>query len=767
MITEESLINIDHQASNIVLEDSMFYISYLAESKLAHRVDGLKNIYRRILWSFYLLQTKGSYILPNFQKMLGAVMEFHPHGDAQIKESIDRFSQNSQIEKALIRTDGSEGSYVQEKGAEARYRKVGLSDFAYDLFFSKIDISSIPMKKNDNLISDEPIYLVGRIPTNLWLYNFTVGSGFKSICPPRSLNNICDIVKYYINHKDPITNTIKIHSKFLKLFIPSFPIYNTIRNANQIYQNYHEGNFNSFIMIDGWLTLTNDSIVVHTFPYGISYKNVKEDIITKASTKGHWLNDSIISIKDLSNALDYSNFTIVFKRNIDIFKCMNKFKDEFKFTHFMYPSNQFTDEYGKIYQMNPIELLCLWYQIRKTTYLNFIKRTQLKYEKDFNDLSAALAVVDHKEEVIRIIKDVADTNEHAIQLLQKRFNISYYKANLILHLNLNVLIKTNKIELLDKINSIHNNIQISKTDITNIDNLMYKDAEYFQKTYSTKNKTRISEYIGYVFFPDKQGYVQFDTIQELYSILNTFSNSLGYITFYHSKYVYYTQTGRIGVFNSNKNISMPQYAYVSNVLKSHILCSNTLYLNTNTNTLNSINRDTTKISCTEGEFIGVSKEFYVIRKDGSIVLEHIRNISVKDIINDKTTSSYKNVLSIIPKEIFNNQDYIFITYTDSDFSNNIYIQPIFLKEIHTKNLIFSVHGKIYIHDISTNFKNIISLNNAFKKKTNVKYVNLINNISIDNKIQNDLKKGYSLKHPHEINLNQLTKNKSCFNMLGE
>jgi DNA gyrase/topoisomerase IV subunit A len=762
MISETSIIDIDHKASNVIYEDSTFYMSYLAESKLANRIDGLKAIYRRILWAFYNIQNRHSYILPNFQKMLGSVMEFHAHGDSQIKESIDRFSQNVHIEIPLIRSDGSEGSYIQEKGAEARYRKVGLSDFAYDLFFSKIDIASIPMKKNDNLVSDEPIYLVGRIPTNLWIYNLTIGSGFKSICPPRSLSNICDLVKIYITTKDPITNTIKPTNKFLDLFIPSFPIYNTICNLEQIRQDYHNLNFSTPIVIRGWVSITNDSIIVHTFPYGVLYKNMKEEIIKKASTKSHWLNDSIVSIKDLSNHLDYSDFTIIFKRNINIFKVLKRFQDEFKCTSTMYPTHYFTDQYGKIYQMTPIELLQVWYEARRIAYINFIKKSQLKLEQEYHDLSAALAVVDHKEEVVKIIKDDSDNDEHAIRLLQNRFHISRYKANLILHLNLKVLVKTNKIELLDKRDKITTAIKTHKSNMAKIDDLIYQDADYFQETYSTPAKTRVPTYIGYVFFPSQQGLIQFETYQELHDILNTFSGSLGYITLYQSNQIHYIKSTTPS-FTVSAQVSPYQHLHVQQIFSTDKTNTQPVYLSDTTSAFLLITPDT-RINVTEGgTFLGVHDPFYVIPTSGKIRQSTTSEFTVKTSINDKSSSrTDKDILYAFNSD---HDALLYIVYVDTDFPNALYIQPIFDHELLKKRIVFGVRAKIKILDVTYNFKKIYTVPPLFTKKNNTKYIDLRYYTKLDDKLQEIIAKHHSPRHPYEIVFSQLKRVKGCMNMV--
>jgi DNA gyrase/topoisomerase IV subunit A len=753
-----SVIDIEHKASNVVLEDSAFYSQYLASSKLSNRIDGMKNIHRRILWGFYKIQSKDSYVLPNFQKMIGSVMEFHPHGDLIIKDVIDKLSQSTYIEVPLIRSDGSEGSYAADKGAAARYRKVGLDAFAYDLFFTKIDIASIPMKKNDNLVSEEPVYLVGRIPTNLWFYNFTIGSGFKSVCPPRSLHSVCELVKYFIDNKKSVTDKIDYTEQSLSWFFPNFPVYNTILNSDKLLQAYVNQEFNYPITVEGNLSINNDTVLIHAVPFGTTYQNVKEQLITKISTKGHWLNDAVISVKDLTNHSDYATFAVTFKRSFPIFKHLIKFKDECKFTDYIHPNYQYTDENGKIYLMTPPELLRLWYYTRKTTYINYIKRSQLKLEKETNDLLAAIAVVDHKEEVIDIIKNIASNESHALELLQSRFNLSRYKANLILNLNLKILLKTNKLELEDKQKIILDTISQNQSNMKNIDKLIYEDAEYFQNKYASKIiKTKKCEYTGYVFFPDKEGLIHFYNDEELYSILDRFSNTLGYVEYYSFDNTF-IQIKKFSYFINVSKYSFPQYHHIKHIMPSMI--ENTkyfLYIDNSTHTLYEGHINITKLNVFENNFININKDYICIKTNGTLFKSSINDKKIITVIQPKTKGKFNKILTAIPYEILNKDHTVIVAYINTDFPNIIKIKRILCDtESSQKQLIFGIRGITRIlHVFKPNMNNtILSITEKFRKHNSIQYVHIKN---ID-KILCDIDE-------IEINLSKASKIKKCKNMV--
>jgi hypothetical protein len=125
-----------------------------------------------------------------------------------------------------------------------------------------------------------------------------------------------------------------------------------------------------------------------------------------------------------------------------------------------------------------------------------------------------------EQEITEIFR-TSKTREEVIQLLIKRFKLSYKQAEYIGHLQLNQLTKEGKDDLLAKQEEIKQKLAALKERFTKVDQQIIKDIDLLEKKYSplAPRRTRLSNYIGYVKVAG--GMIQYWDTEELLEILDT------------------------------------------------------------------------------------------------------------------------------------------------------------------------------------------------------------------------------------------------------
>ena len=108
------------------------YASYvILERAVPHLEDGLKPVQRRILHAMKMVED-GRY--NKVANIVGQAMQYHPHGDASIKDALVQLGQKG----LLIDMQGNWGNILTgDEAAAARYIEARLSKFALDVVYNK------------------------------------------------------------------------------------------------------------------------------------------------------------------------------------------------------------------------------------------------------------------------------------------------------------------------------------------------------------------------------------------------------------------------------------------------------------------------------------------------------------------------------------------------------------------------------------------------------------------------------------------------------
>jgi len=165
------------------------YASYvILERAVPHVEDGLKPVQRRILHAMKVVDD-GRY--NKVANLVGQTMQYHPHGDASIKDALVQLGQKD----LLIDCQGNWGNILTgDEAAAGRYIEARLSKFALDVVFNK--------KTTEWMLSydgrkEEPVTLPIKFPLLLAQGSDGIAVGLASKILP---HNFVELINAAIAH---------------------------------------------------------------------------------------------------------------------------------------------------------------------------------------------------------------------------------------------------------------------------------------------------------------------------------------------------------------------------------------------------------------------------------------------------------------------------------------------------------------------------------------------------------------------------------------
>ncbi len=182
--------SITHHLSGMYQNWFLDYASYvILERAVPYIMDGLKPVQRRILHSMKRMDD-GRY--NKVANIVGHTMQFHPHGDASIKDALVQMGQKN----LLIDCQGNWGNILTgDDAAAGRYIEARLSKFALDVLFNP---KTTEWKLSYDGRNKEPISLPVKFPLLLAQGVEGIAVGLNSKILPHNFNEICDAAVNYL-----------------------------------------------------------------------------------------------------------------------------------------------------------------------------------------------------------------------------------------------------------------------------------------------------------------------------------------------------------------------------------------------------------------------------------------------------------------------------------------------------------------------------------------------------------------------------------------
>ena len=186
--------SITHHLSGMYQSWFLDYASYvILERAVPHVMDGLKPVQRRILHSMKRMDD-GRY--NKVANIVGHTMQFHPHGDASIKDALVQLGQR----ELLIDCQGNWGNILTgDDAAAGRYIEARLSKFALEVAFNA---KTTEWKLSYDGRNKEPIALPVKFPLLLAQGAEGIAVGLACKILPHNLGELCDAAIQHL-HGEP------------------------------------------------------------------------------------------------------------------------------------------------------------------------------------------------------------------------------------------------------------------------------------------------------------------------------------------------------------------------------------------------------------------------------------------------------------------------------------------------------------------------------------------------------------------------------------
>lgn len=185
---------ITHPLNRMYQDWFLDYASYvILERAVPHVGDGLKPVQRRLLHSMKRMDDGRFNKVAN---IVGHTMQFHPHGDASIKDALVQLGQKD----LLVECQGNWGNVITgDDAAAARYIEARLSKFALDVVFNP---KTTQWKLSYDGRNKEPIALPVKFPLLLTQGAEGIAVGLNCKILPHNLNDICEAAVKYLHGED-------------------------------------------------------------------------------------------------------------------------------------------------------------------------------------------------------------------------------------------------------------------------------------------------------------------------------------------------------------------------------------------------------------------------------------------------------------------------------------------------------------------------------------------------------------------------------------
>lgn len=518
----------EYTASNMLVECLNSYSTDIVSTKYPHPMDGLKKIYRRILFCLGTQTDKDA-----MTALIGDTSKLHQGGDSSIYSAIVRMSQAFSVGEPLIHCFGNYGNYSKPNSAgHARYLELASSEFSRDVFFNGVHRKAIPMTYSKDFRRMEPLYFIPRVPMGLYLNNITIGYGFKSVTPQLNFASLCDMVMMQAEQNGSVPS----NSKLARHMIPDYPSHQWLINHEDLINSYKLGNFEHPIDLSGMIEIGPRTIKIRTLPFGTIPDTIVTSVIKKLqSDKNFWLHTLLKDINDYGSNDDYWEFVLEFKNNVDIWKYLDSIKRLFQVDDTMHPIYNFGYD-GKITHLDPPDLMGLWYDGRYKSITAGIKSKQTELQLELLKLSAYLVVCDHTDKVIDICTTSHDEDEIIKRLSVEFETLTRMQGRILANAKLTSLAKQSRVKLLLDIEKTESELTDTSAKYSQIHNTIYEDAQFLKKKYSRKRKTiTLNHMIGSLHINDR-GIIQYSSIDELLDLLQKFKNQS--VVIYHDNTFY-------------------------------------------------------------------------------------------------------------------------------------------------------------------------------------------------------------------------------------
>ncbi len=439
----------------------MPYVMTVIVSRAIPEIDGFKPSHRKLLYTMY---KQGLLSGPRTKSanVVGATMQYHPHGDASIYETMVRLTRDHEaLLHPFVDSKGSFGKHYSRDTAyaAARYTEVRLDPICNELFRG-IDKNAVDMVPNYDNTKTEPTLFPTTFPNILVTPNVGIAVGMASNICSFNLAEICDGTIALLSNPNLPTGEMMDIIKAPDFSTGAYLIY----NRTQLKEIYRTGRGSFSVRARYAFDKKENCINILQIPYSTSIEAIVKrisDLVKEGKLK---------EITDFRDETDKNGFqlTLDLRRGTDPDVLMRK----------LYKLTPLEDEFACNFnvligsspkQMGVIEILNEWIKFRLTCLTR-----ELTYELDKKKdklhlllgLGKILLDIDRAIAIVRNTENDADV----IPNLMEGFSIDRIQAEYIADIKLRNL---NREYILNRISEIE---ELQK-EIADLESLITSDTK--------------------------------------------------------------------------------------------------------------------------------------------------------------------------------------------------------------------------------------------------------------------------------------------------
>ena len=443
--SDDRIIQTDlrNEMSRSYLEYAM---SVIVGRALPDSRDGLKPVYRRILYAMYELGLTSDRPYRKCARVVGEVLgKFHPHGDTAVYDALVRMAQDFSMQMPLIDGHGNFGSVDNDPPAAMRYTESRLQSLTTDSLLEDIESETVDFADNFDGSVQEPTVLPARIPQLLLNGSSGIAVGMATNIPPHNLVELIDGLMALISNPEleeiDLMNIIKG---------PDFPTGGQILGRSGIKETYLSGR--GSITMRGVAeieTIENpgrpdrDAVIITELPYQTNKAGLIERIADMVNDK------KLEGIADIRDESDRDGMRIVVELRRDSYPQV-VLNNLFKLTPLQtnFSANMLALVNGEPVILSLRKMLQVFLDFRVETIEKRTKYLLKKAESRDHILLGLLLALDQLDEIISLIRSASDSTT-AKNKLQELHGLTDIQSDAILQMQLRRLtaLEADKIRL--------------------------------------------------------------------------------------------------------------------------------------------------------------------------------------------------------------------------------------------------------------------------------------------------------------------------------